>query len=368
MAARTSCLGLWLVASSTSALTRRAALGGGGAAALSGRALGGGGAAASSSRVRRCAAPVGYYETRLRLDCGVAVPAAVWLPGDAATDTGDAAVYDYRISVGKLFRTFLGAPLPGALGWSFPLAPSAGVFAAAPSRGAAARPAVVLAHGFLGSRFDLALYGEALAARGAVVVSPDFDQSLTGSYAPDPGGGSDRSAIVAAALRHARGDLGATGAVGCLGHSMGAGTAMRLPGAAARVAIAGFAEPVDDAPWLAVASANDGPVPLSRVEPQVARCRGVVRVGGDVDGPWPRRAALFLEGPAAPTHVSYLAPAVNDAMQTFLGPLLPLARALNVPVLDFDRYGLVRDAEPTADRVVPAAVGFLGHHLGLTRT
>ena len=66
--------------------------------------------------------------------------------------------------------------------------------------------------------------------------------------------------------------------------------------------------------------------------------------------------------------MSYLAPAVNDAMQTFLGPLLPLARALNVPVLDFDRYGLVRDAEPTADRVVPAAVGFLGHHLGLTRT
>ena len=78
MAARASCLGLWLVASSTSALTRRAALGGGGAAALSGRALGGGGAAALSSRVRRCAAPVGYYETRLRLDCGVAVPAAVW--------------------------------------------------------------------------------------------------------------------------------------------------------------------------------------------------------------------------------------------------------------------------------------------------
>ena len=149
MAARASCLGLWLVASSTSALTRRAALGSGGAAALSGRALGGGGAAASSSRVRRCAAPVGYYETQLRLDCGVAVPAAVWLPGDAATDTGDAAVYDYRISVGKLFRTFLGAPLPSAVGWSFPLAPSAGVFAAAPSRGAAARPAVVLAHGFL---------------------------------------------------------------------------------------------------------------------------------------------------------------------------------------------------------------------------
>mgnify|MGYP003309985203 CR=1 FL=1 len=58
---------------------------------------------------------------------------------------------------------------------------------------------------------------------------------------------------------------------------------------------------------------------------------------------------------------------VSDAAKD-LGLAAPLARALNVPVLDFDRYGLVRDAEPTADRVVPAAVGFLGHHLGLTRT
>ena len=42
-------------------------------------------------------------------------------------------------------------------------------------------------------------------------------------------------------------------------------------------------------------------------------------------------------------------------MQTFLGPLLPLARALNVPVLDFDRYGLVRDAEPPARPCPPSA-------------
>ena len=58
-------------------------------------------------------------------------------------------------------------------------------------------------------------------------------------------------------------------------------------------------------------------------------------------------------------------PPVNDAMQAFLGPLLPVARALNVPVLDFDRYGLVRDADATSRRVVPVATGFLAQYLGL---
>ena len=364
MAARRAGLLAALLPCAAALTTRRGVLGGGGAAALI-RGSGGGG----GSRVWRCAQPVGYYETALALDCGVRVPAAVWLPGElAAAETSKPANYDYRISVGKLFRTFLGFPLPNSVAWSFRLAASEGVYAAAPppaSAALASTPAVVLAHGFLGSRFDLSLYGEALTAKGAVVVSPDFDQSLTGSYVSDPDGGSDRDAIVAAAVAHARRDLGAGGKLGALGHSMGAGTSMRLSGAAARVAIAGFVAPVGDAPFLAIASSGDGPVPLSRVRPTVDGVGGVEPVDAAVSAPYPKRAALFLTGDDAPTHVSYLSPPVNDAMQAFLGPLLPVARALNVPVLDFDRYGLVRDADATSRRVVPVATGFLAQHLGL---
>ena len=121
---------------------------------------------------------------------------------------------------------------------------------------------------------------------------------------------------------------------------MGAGTAMQLPGCSARVAIAGFPKRFDAAaPFLAIASENDGAVPMAFVEDRVrATASDVVALTSAPPASWPRRASLFFRGADAPCHVSFMAPDVNDRLQSFLGPLLPVARLLSVPVLDFDKH------------------------------
>ena len=50
--------------------------------------------------------------------------------------------------------------------------------------------------------------------------------------------------------------------------------------------------------------------------------------GGEVEG-------LFLE---KYNHIDFLSAETNDAMVDFLSPLLPVARTLKVPLLDFDKY------------------------------
>lgn len=353
----------WLQRSSALARTGRrvALLGGGGALVSTSRGIGGARAAAAPARATSY-----YYETVLPLPCGARVPAAVWLPPPAAgADIAAPATYAYRISLGKLLRAFLRLPLPNALAAAFPIAAPPAVGRAAPHETRpAATPAVLLAHGFLGTRFDLSDYGEALAAAGAAVISPDFNECLTGSFDADPGGGSDRSIIAAAGLAHIRDAVGAAGPVGAVGHSAGSFTALGVAGPA--VAIAGFPSDPGSDPWLAIASSGDGAVPLAAVEPRLPP--GVFRV--DASAPpktWPRRAALILAGDAAPCHVSFLSAAVNGNMQAFLGPLLPLARALGLTVLDFDKYGLRPDAAETAATCVPLATAFLAQHLGLPK-
>ena len=46
-------------------------------------------------------------------------------------------------------------------------------------------------------------------------------------------------------------------------------------------------------------------------------------------------------------------------MVDVLGPLLPVARLLNVPVLDFDVYENTRDSDAVAVDLVPAVVAWL---------
>ena len=50
-------------------------------------------------------------------------------------------------------------------------------------------------------------------------------------------------------------------------------------------------------------------------------------------------------------------------MVATLAPLLPLAQALGIPVLDFDRYSESRDSEVTAEAVVPVVVDWLEGHM-----
>ena len=72
--------------------------------------------------------------------------------------------------------------------------------------------------------------------------------------------------------------------------------------------------------------------------------------------PPPRRGVLlFREGDALlPNHLSFLWSGTNEAMFELLGVLLPLARALDLFLLDFDAEMDARLAEPTAGKLVPA--------------
>jgi hypothetical protein len=77
----------------------------------------------------------------------------------------------------------------------------------------------------------------------------------------------------------------------------------------------------------------------------------------------PKQAALIFDRPNASNHISYLSENVNDAMVSFLSPLLPLAQALSIPVLDFDKYKEARDAKPTAEIIKPLIADFLVQQL-----
>jgi len=50
-------------------------------------------------------------------------------------------------------------------------------------------------------------------------------------------------------------------------------------------------------------------------------------------------------------------------MVSLLGPLLPLARLLGVPVLDFDRYLEQRDSDVTASTWIPVTAAFIDYHV-----
>jgi len=78
------------------------------------------------------------------------------------------------------------------------------------------------------------------------------------------------------------------------------------------------------------------------------------------DTPLPRRAAVLFQNPStAPNHISFLSEGVNNAMIETLSPLLVLAKALSLPVLDFDKYKDSRDSFQTAQNVVPLVRNFL---------
>ena len=175
------------VAALSAPLSRRTAITGGLAAA----------AVPSTSSAAPSAAVIGYDDVVLDLPCGARVPACVWLP--TATDEAPPASYKYRISAGRLVKTILGLPTPDAIARTFAL-DAPGVRAAPGATVKDGTPVVVVAHGFLGTRFDLSKFGEALAREGAVAIAPDFDETLAGSYTPDSNGGSSRDKIVVAAL------------------------------------------------------------------------------------------------------------------------------------------------------------------------
>ena len=106
--------------------------------------------------------------------------------------------------------------------------------------------------------------------------------------------------------------------------------------------------------FAGVAAAVDAlPVPVERFDAGTAPALAAA-------APPPAAAFLRLR---EPNHISFLSARTNDALVRALRAFLPLAKRLDLSVLDFDKYDEARDSGPTAEVVVPAVVNFVKTHL-----
>jgi hypothetical protein len=323
----------------------------------------------------------------------VGIPIAVWFPVDEAQSTGTVfqasfgsqsakPIYNHQISVRRIGQLLAGWDfIPGFVSKSYAMHPSTSKYKCIDcSDGRNDAPSilskpdqriVILAHGYLGSRFDLSHLAESLAGHGFTCIAAEYPESLAASYERQPG--LDRTVINNALLR-ALGAGNTQCRFGVVGHSLGCGTVQQIGDDSwARVSIAGFPRNRDGTPLrngLFVTSLGDGAVSLAKYGgPRfVAECGYELLSAPDIYNdsiamrqPLPQRAALILENP---NHISFLAENVNDAMIDFLSPLLPVAQAMEIPVLDFDRYQYSRDSKPTAEIVHPLILRYLEQEMG----
>ena len=168
---------------------------------------------------------------------------------------------------------------------------------------------------------------------------------------------------------------------GIIGHSLGCGTATNTGDKSwVRVCIAGFPGERPDTvggDMLFISSVNDGAVSLERLRINIPtdfvrmnendECiqSSILNYQPNLEGQntitqIPRRTAVVFErANDAPNHISFLADGVNNAMIDLLSPLLPIAQALQIPVLDFDKYKLSQDSDRTAKTVIPLVSMYL---------
>lgn len=299
------------------------------------------------------------------------VPVACWYPIDNGSldEPLQALSYPHRISVRRIGEMLAGWDwIPEMASRNFLLQPTSmqctdGQKVPLPEKG----PVVFLAHGYLGSRFDLSHLAETLAAEGFICFSPEYPESLSASY--ERWDGLDRRVITSHLIDAVQStwNVQAT-SYGIVGHSLGCGTAIRTGDEGwTRVCIAGFpgatAVPGN---LLFLSSMNDGAVSLAQYAGKYSIPSDLVQLDEsklNVAAPIPARAALVFDRPDAPNHISFLAEGVNDAMIDLLSPLLPVAQALSIPVLDFDRYQISRDSRVTAEVVRPLIARYLKQHM-----
>ena len=304
---------------------------------------------------------------------GVTVPVAIWRPASGNDASSAPASYPYKIDIGKIATKLR----VGWLGWlpSFPSDLPCGAEPYSPLDGfsrARAGDHLVFAHGFLGSVYDFAHAAEQLAADGFTVVAPELPESLSASYIPPDGLG--REEIIIAARGLAEGSAGGATRWGIWGHSAGAGSALMQPGeyALGRACFAGGAGKLAQAsvtdPLFICSSNGDGCNQF--MAKGVDDLRTLISAGGQTTvfesvasayaapGQKPKRGAFIFASdntPAPlPCHISFLWREVDEAMIGLLSPLLPLAKALGLFLLDFDVYLETRDADQTAVAIVPA--------------
>lgn len=302
---------------------------------------------------------------------GVTVPVSCWFPTGAASSTDDASTttkavgYQYTISVKRIGQLLAGwdfIPTFASRTFTFPqrapLVDGTNVKGGLPEN----PKVILLSHGFLGSRFDLSHLAESLAQEGFVCFSPEYPESLAASY--ERVEGLDRAVVNQELLRYIETSRKPS-AYGIVGHSLGCGTALKTGDASwARVLIAGRPPADILSPLLFISSMNDGTVKFSgplTIPPNYTILQEDTLA---LPKALPSQAALVFDRPDAPNHISYLSKDVNDAMIDFLSPLLPVAQALSIPVLDFDKYQQSQDSEPTAAIVKPLITQFLLEHMG----
>ena len=151
---------------------------------------------------------------------------------------------------------------------------------------------------------------------------------------------------------------------GIVGHSAGGGTATVSPGAFAcgRVAVAGLAPGYAGSdPLLVIASEGDNVIRLDRVLQAIPSGTPCVEDPKNCDVSKSSGAVLLRRAYKAgqpPCHISFLSAETNNAMISLLSPLLPVARVLEVPVLDFDTYLRLQDSEDVALDVLPLIEDF----------
>ena len=320
---------------------------------------------------------------------GVDVPVAAWHPTDfkdstTATTLQPLDSYKHRISVQKIGKKLAGWNfIPSFANRNFSLKPGAQnnlrVVTPTQQQQLPSSPVVILSHGYLGSKFDLYPLAEALASEGFLVLSPEYPESLADSFDAaiiDPSSGEiqtiiDRDMITNQLLLTLKQTWKVTPtSFGIVGHSLGCGTAERSGDDSwIRVCLAGFpSSRGNGSKCLFVGSTNDGAVSVNRalsvlsdnnyVSLEEDRIRTMMAEGQQLPT-LPPKASLIFKGADAPNHISFLSEETNDAMVDFLSPLLPVARGLKIPVLDFDKYQLSRDSKACGDVVVPLVVGYL---------
>jgi pimeloyl-ACP methyl ester carboxylesterase len=307
----------------------------------------------------------------------VKVPVACWFPvnendGTNAINTQRKRIssYKHRISIRRIGQLLARWNfIPDFASRDFDLRPGVNdIWNGNDMTLPAEAPVVLLAHGFLGSRFDLSHLAEKLAAEGFVCLAAEYPESLAASF--DRVDGLTRSRINEELLSTLESRLHIKPkAYGVIGHSLGCGTALDVGDHTwARVCVAGFPRRPDGQPIrgnvLFLSSMNDGAVSMSRFGGKEAIPSDVVlldesQLDQSISAGIPKRAAVVFDRPDAPNHISFLSEGVNDAMIDLLSPLLPLAKALSIPVLDFDRYQMSRDSLETGLAYHPVVIAYL---------
>mmetsp|Transcript_12133 Transcript_12133/g.28767 ORF Transcript_12133/g.28767 Transcript_12133/m.28767 type:complete len:359 (+) Transcript_12133:42-1118(+) len=212
-----------------------------------------------SLRVNSAYPAVGFSEGHLQV-LGQQVPISYWYP--AVQSQGlTVPAYRQRTSFGKIVSKFLRVPVsPRIFNVDNLILASDFVLTDAQPM-PRTLPVVILAHGYLGSRFDLVHLAERLAVQGFIVASPEFGDSRSGEISPPGflGHEAGRMDILQAAVSAVTTNF-ATGPLGLVGHSAGSGTIFSLVGSYPRVSIAGLVPSSSrqlQGPTLVVASSGD---------------------------------------------------------------------------------------------------------------